>query len=81
MSLTVEILDYDQLTEEAQRRQPNNGAGKEYAEYLHIRHNGETVGLYSSAMEPEDVLFCRDLSWVVSAICEAYSLGLKDGSK
>lgn len=29
--------------------------------------------------EPEDQLFCRDLSWVIDALEEAYTDGLKEG--
>lgn len=42
---------------------PNNGGGKEYASYLVIE-DGEYRKVYSSAMEPEDAQFHRDLDWI-----------------
>lgn len=46
---------------------------------LVVKHNGETILEASDSMEPEDVSFSRDLSWVPKIILKAYELGLKDG--
>jgi len=70
----VETLSYDDLTDEEKIR----GSGDEYATYIKITHNGETVGLFSDAMEPEDARFYRSLSWVSDEIRKAYELGKED---
>lgn len=77
MNITIE--DFEDLTEEEKNNVPNNGAGKEYANYIRIKHNGETLFLESDAMEPEDAIFIRDLSWIVDAINKCYEIGLAEG--
>lgn len=75
----VEVVSYDELTEEDKGfGLSNNGHGKEFASYLRIIHNGKVINLESDAMEPEDVCFGRDLSWIAEALQEAYELGRKD---
>jgi hypothetical protein len=76
--LEVKVIHFDDLTEEEQSMQPNNGQGKEYANYVKLIHNSETIMILSDAIEPEDASFERDLSDVVYAIRKAYELGLKD---
>ena len=49
-----------------------------YCNDLVVLHNGEEIRRHSDGMEPEDVMFYRDLSWVGDAILEAYELGKKD---
>lgn len=49
---------------------PNNGAGKEWADYLIIE---PTHTVYSTACEPEDFTFYRDLAWVVTELNLAYN--------
>ena len=49
---------------------PNNGAGKEWASYLLIE-DGEYRACYSTAMEPEDATFGRDLSWIRDELLRA----------
>lgn len=53
----------------------DNGCGKDYAHYL-IIEDGEYKKVYSDAMEPEDVKFYRDLSWVALELQRDY--GKKD---
>jgi hypothetical protein len=78
--LEVKIVGYDELPESTkQGLLSNNGCGKEYASYLIVYHNGAILRVESSAMEPEDVSFYRDLQWVRDAISEAYDLGVLDG--
>lgn len=77
--LEVIMVDFDDLTEDEQMIQPNNGSGKEYANYIKLVHNSETIMILSDAMEPEDARFTRDLSDVEYAIKKAYELGLDDG--
>jgi len=36
---------------------------------------------YTAEMEPEDVSFGRDLSWIIEELNNAYKQGYKDGSK
>lgn len=73
--------EYDDLSKIEKGNVPNNGCGKENADYIRIIHNGETVGLYSDAMEPEDAKFCRDLDWIIPALKLCYKLGMKKGAK
>jgi len=76
--LEIKSVGFDDLTEDEKNVQPNNGSGKEYANYLKLTHGGKLLGIYSDAMEPEDCIFYRDLSWVKGAIEEAYELGKQD---
>ena len=73
--LEINCVGFDDLTKEQQEDQPDNGSGKEYASYLKITLGGAVVAIHSDAMEPEDCVFCRDLSWVKGAIKQAYELG------
>jgi len=75
--LQIHMVSFGNLTVAEQNCQPDNGAGKESASYIKIIHNGDTVALYSDAMEPEDASFNRDLSWITNAIQSAYELGRK----
>lgn len=73
--LKTEMIGFDDLTKDEQNEQPNNGCGKEEANYLRVTHKGNTMAIYSDAMEPEDCVFYRDLKWVASALTGAYQLG------
>ena len=77
--LTVEMARYDDLLPEYKESQPDNGAGKEYASYLVIKHNGNIISVESDAMEPEDARFYRDLSWIQGMLVRVYELGRNDG--
>lgn len=77
----VSIIDFNDLTEDEKEIQPNNGRGKDYAQYLKIEHNGRTIAIESDAMEPEDVTFSRDLYWIKSALEKAYELGKNSSSE
>ena len=79
MMLEARIESYEQLIKEEQENVSNNGCGKEYASYIRVLHNGKTVLLESDAMEPEDAIFCRDLSWIQEIILQSYKLGKIDG--
>ncbi len=79
--LKVNLLSFEDLTEEEKEIQPNNGWGKEYANYIKITDSENTVMILSDAFEPEDGTFTRDLCYVVDAIKEAYKIGLRDGKK
>ena len=76
--LEIKRAGFRDLTEEQREEQPDNGAGKEYANYLRITHGGKTIKVYSDAMEPEDCSFNRDLHWFAGAIEAAYELGKSD---
>lgn len=76
--LEINQVSFDDLTEEEQQDQPSNGSGKEEASYLRITYDGKTIALHSDAMEPEDCIFPRGLSWVAGAIRKAYELGKHD---
>ena len=73
--LRIIMQGFNDLTKEEQNNASNNGAGKEYASYLRVTHEGKTILLESDAMEPEDVMFCRDLRWIPGIIQKAYELG------
>ena len=74
----VKALNYEDLSETEKEDVPNNGSGKEYASYIKVIHNGETILLDSDAMEPEDATFGRDLSWIPKMLRTCYELGKKD---
>ena len=75
-------VDYDKLPEEVDRDSlSDNGAGKEYASYFLIYHNDKLIRCESDAMEREDAVFFRDLSWIKGAIEEAYKIGLAEKSE
>ena len=76
-NFTVALVGFDDLTDEEKCGVSNNGSGKEYANYIRVTNNGETICLESDAMEPEDCRFSRDLSWIVDAIKQAYEIGTK----
>lgn len=49
---------------------------------LFVTYNNEVIfEMDDSCIEPEDVKFVRDLSYLVTMIEEAYELGLKEGEK
>jgi len=77
--MKIETLSYEDLTDKEKKDVPDNGSGKEYANYIKITREGKTLLLKSDAMEPEDCSFSRDLNWIRKALQEMYYLGLKDG--
>lgn len=79
--LKVNLVSFEDLTEEEKEIQPNNGCGKEYANYIKITDGYKTVMILSDAVEPEDARFSRDFRDVVDAIEEAYKIGIRDGKK
>jgi len=79
--LKVTIEDYEQLSDEEKESAPDSGCGKEYASYIRIIHNNETIRLESDASEPEDRFFHRDLLWIPDVIMEAYRFGKEDARK
>lgn len=79
--IEIKTVSYEELPEEVDKDWvPNNGSGKEYAQYLLFYENGIFYRYESDAMEPEDVTFSRNLSWIKDAIMEAYKKG-KDERK
>ena len=81
MTMRIEQLSYNDLpiwAKDLSSAFPDNGHGREYAEYLIVYENGEFSQMFSDAMEPEDATFSRDLSWVKDAILEAYEAGQKN---
>jgi len=76
--LKVETLSFKGLSDDEKDGVSNNGFGKEYANYIKITHNGVVVLLESDAMEPEDAIFGRDLSWVADMLEKCYDFGVKD---
>lgn len=75
----VVMQRYNDLTDDEKEDVRDNGCGKEWANYIRIYHNGETILLESDAIEPEDASLSRDFNWILSALELAYSLGYKDG--
>ena len=76
--LEVKLQHYSDLSDNEKENVSDNGSGKEYADYIRILHNGETILLESDAMEPEDAMFCRDLNWIIEALRDCYNLGKED---
>lgn len=78
--MTYEIFNcgYKDIPELWKSNVSDNGHGKEYADYLVVKHNGVTIAVYSDAMEPEDVYFSRDMKWIKPALISAYELGKKE---
>ena len=79
--LKVNLVSYEDLTDEEKKFQPNNGCGKEWANYIKVSDGADTVMILSDAAEPEDATFTRDFKGVVEAIERAYKIGLRDGKK
>lgn len=79
--LKIKLVYYEDLTKDEQELQPNNGNGKEYANYIKITDDSKTVMILSDAVEPEDASFIRDFNDVIYAIELAYQIGLRDGKK
>jgi len=67
--------NFEELQEDEKKKVSNNGSGKEYAGYIKVIHNNKTILLQSDAMEREDAIFDRDLSWIQEIIEKAYKLG------
>lgn len=76
MTFKVELLKLDQISEQERGWYGNY---HKYATFLRVSYNGELLYLECDKMEPEDTIFCRDLSWVPKVIRHAYELGLQDG--
>lgn len=74
--MKVTIVEYEDLPVLIRKSMPNNGPGREWANYLRVEHAG-TMRYYSDAMESEDARFTRDLGWIKGAIEEAYRAGLR----
>ncbi len=49
--------------------------------YLLMYRNGKLDCYATDHMEPEDVRFWRDLSWIESWIKKAYQYGVEDGKR
>ena len=76
--LKITSPQFEELTEDERKSVSNNGSGKEYASYIRVEHDGKTILLESDAMEPEDAVFFRDLSWIMDIIERAYEIGKID---
>jgi hypothetical protein len=79
--LKVELQEFEALTDAEKTGVSDNGSGKEYANYVRVTHNGETLFLENDAIEPEDCRYTRDLGWVLDAIRVAYNRGLLDAAR
>lgn len=75
MSLKIEILPYSKLSKELQEEWKYH----KYNCFLRISHGDEVILFESDSMEPEDVSFYRDLSWIPDALKKVYDLGFEDG--
>ena len=77
----VTMCTFKDLPDNVKESQPDNGyLGKEYADYLIVKHNNKIIRIESDAMAQEDTTFKRDLKWVIEALEEAYNLGFRDGN-
>jgi len=75
--LSVEIVDWDGLPE-VYKKMVYQHRKDDGNSYMLISHNNEEPEVETDGMEPEDVRFCRDLSWIKPAIEQAYKWGLAD---
>ena len=69
----IELVNYQELLKKYNqdgRFVSENGCGSECASYLVLLKNGEVYAIESDAMEPEDAMFYRDLSFIQSWIEE-----------
>jgi hypothetical protein len=74
MSFKVTIGDYNSLSDSEKAV----FISCQDANFLRVIHDHATIILECDAMEPEDALFTRDLSWVAHVIREAYTYGFSD---
>lgn len=77
----IVVCGFSELPPEVDRNDlSENGVGSEDASYLLVYLDGKLLRCESSAMEPEDVSFYRDLRWISQAIIEAWeaALALRD---
>lgn len=74
----VDLIGFDDLSDDEKESVPNNGYGKECASYIKVIHNGDVIFLESDAIEPEDKSFGRDLNWIIDALEKCYELGKID---
>ena len=77
--LKIESLNFEDLSDTEKEDAPNNGAGKKDASYIRVTHDSRLVCIESDAMEPEDAVFYRDLSWITRVLEECYKCGKIDG--
>ncbi len=75
--MNVAITNWRNLTDEEKSEASNNGVGKEDANYLRVTWEDGTTETFSDAMEPEDALFTRDLSWISDLVVKAYNVGAR----
>lgn len=45
---------------------------------LVVIHNGNQIARHTDRMEPEDVMWSRDLSWIKPLLEKVYQLGIQD---
>lgn len=76
----IELVDYEDLTEDQREIVPNNGCGKEMANYLKMTCGNDSI-IISDAVEPEDATFRRDFNEVINMVEQAYEFGrsVKEG--
>ena len=74
--IEIKIEGYSDLSEKEKQQFLRHNA--EWDDYLRVTFNGKTIILESSGIEPEDVRFCRDLSWIKDALQKCYELGRTD---
>ena len=77
MAYRVEIVEWEGLPEVYQKMVYQHRKD-DCSSYLLIYRNNEEPEVETDGMEPEDVRFCRDLSWIKPALEQAYKYGLED---
>jgi len=74
--MKIFIGGFKDLTDYEKEGASDCGSGKEYANYLFVDfEDGKMREVYSDAMEPEDCLFIRDLSWIKDLVERAFQSG------
>jgi len=75
-NLKIELIGFDDLSDDEKESVPNNGNGKEHANYIKVTYMGDIILLKSDAMEPEDADFGRDLKWIADSLKKCYEIGM-----
>ena len=60
MNMKVSTISYDELPEDVKEEQPDNGSGKEYANYIKVEIEGE-VDLWQMSKCSQQPIDCSQL--------------------
>ncbi len=75
--MKVSIITFGDLPSDVAANASNNGRGKKYANYIRIDYEDGNIKYFSDAMEGEDALFSRSLSWIKGELEAAFEAGMR----